>query len=144
MLLIYFLGLGWKLSVTHVSFHSPEVLFCYGKSIWPFWLFWCLIILGTEVHVAQLSMSNSTVHPSAAPAVEDGMKLQAWEWRSHLISTWFTRTHCIKEHIVCFKWRFWQFTKLFFLSSSYLFIQYCCCIWWPVLSSHTMQLFKCL
>lgn len=94
--------------MTYISFHSPEVLFCYGKSLWPFWSFMCLIMVGTEAqgYVAQPSMSNSTVRPSAAPALEDGMKLQAWEWRIHLISTWFTRTHCTKERVVCFKWRF--------------------------------------
>ena len=38
-------------------------------------------MLGTEAqgYVAQLSMSNSTALPSAAPALEDGMKLKTWD-----------------------------------------------------------------
>lgn len=37
-------------------------------------------MLGTEAqgYVAQLSMSNSTALPSAAPALEDVMKLKTW------------------------------------------------------------------
>lgn len=38
-------------------------------------------MLGTEAqgYVAQPSMSSCTALPSAAPALEDGMKLQTWD-----------------------------------------------------------------
>lgn len=69
-------------------FNDPYILlkFCsvwqqYGKSIWPFWPFRWLITLGTEAqgYVALPSMSNSTALPSAAPALQDGLKLQTWD-----------------------------------------------------------------
>lgn len=116
---------------------------------WSFVLLWQVHVgfwsfracLGAEAQgcVAQPCMSDCTVCASAAPALENRMGLQAREQRNNLISTWFTGAHCVKEHVVCFKCRFSQFTKLLFSSSSYVFIQYCCCIWWPMLSSHAMQ-----
>ena len=27
-------------------------------------------------------------------------------WKTPLITTWFARARCIKERVVCFKWRF--------------------------------------
>lgn len=57
VLFISFWGLGWKLPMTCISSHSPEVLVCYGRSILAFWLFrglpgnWGTGVCGTALHV---------------------------------------------------------------------------------------------